>query len=288
MSPLDKILVTGANGFIGKALVRRLRDEQWHVLPMTSSDGDLACADSLPNFVKTDVSHVIHLAGKTFVPNSWLDPFPFYQVNIMGTVNILEFCRKRKVPLTFVSAYIYGHPEALPIHEDSKIEPSNPYANTKWLAEQICSFYANTYGMNITTIRPFNTFGIGQSKNFLIPTIINQVIDNTVLSIAVNDLLPCRDYIYLDDVLSALIATINRPHVGYRVYNIGSGISLSVKEAVEVIQEIAGTNKEVVSDNVTRTNELMDVVADISRAQKELLWHPEHSFRMGIQKMLEK
>jgi nucleoside-diphosphate-sugar epimerase len=127
-------------------------------------------------------------------------------------------------------------------------------------------------------------YGIGQTENFLIPEIIKQTLDDGE-EIFVKDLAPRRDYVYLEDLVTALLATLDKP-VGYRVYNIGAGVSLSVQEVIDAIQKIAGTKKKVVCDNAVRPNELMDVVADVSKAGKELGWHSRFSFRAGIENII--
>lgn len=281
---MSKILVTGASGFIGRSLLSRLKGQGLEVIPIDSAVGDIANRGTLAMFAQQEIAHVFHLAGKTFVPDSWDDPQAFCQTNVLGTVNVLEFCRKNLIPMTYVSAYVYGHPDSLPIGEDSAIRPSNPYALTKRLAEEACEFYASAYDLPVTTIRPFNVYGIGQAEFFLIPEIISQALDGGQ-EITVKDLAPRRDYVYLEDLVTALLTTLNMP-AGYRVYNIGSGISLSVQEVIDTIQNIAGTKKKVVCDNVARTNELLDVVADISKAGKELGWHPGFSFHAGIETII--
>jgi len=281
---VSKILVTGASGFIGRALVSRLEAKGREVVPMKSTDGDIANRSTLARFMKQDIAHVFHLAGKTFVPDSWDDPQTFYQTNVLGTINVLELCKNHRIPITNVSAYVYGHPDSLPIGEENAIRPSNPYAHSKHLAEEVCEFYASAFNLPVTTLRPFNAYGIGQADNFLIPAIISQVL-GTGKKIIVKDLKPKRDYVYLDDLVTAFLSTLDPPS-GYRVYNIGSGVSLSVQEVIDAIQEIAGTQKKIVSDNVTRTNELMDVVANISKAGNELGWHPESSFHAGIENVI--
>lgn len=281
---MSKLLVTGASGFIGRALVLGMKDKGLNVEPLNSAVGDIANRDTLATFTQQDIVHVFHLAGKTFVPDSWESPQAFCHTNVLGTVNVLEFCRKKRIPMTYVSAYVYGHPDSLPIKENSVIRPSNPYALTKRLAEEACEFYTSTYDLPITTIRPFNVYGIGQEDFFLIPKIITQVLDGG-LEIAVKDLTPRRDYVYLEDLVKALLATLNMRE-GYHVYNIGSGVSLSVQEVIDTIQDIAGTQKKVVCDHTTRTNELLNVVADISKAKKELGWRPRFSFQAGIENVI--
>lgn len=280
---MSKMLVTGGSGFIGRALTARLKALGRDVASMDSADGDIANRETLAKFEQQNIAHVFHLAGKTFVPDSWEDPQAFCQTNLLGTVNVLEFCRKYRIPMTYVSSYVYGHPDILPIGEDSAIRPSNPYALTKRMAEEACEFYASAYDLPVTTIRPFNVYGIGQSANFLIPSIIHQALNES--QIIVKDLRPKRDYVYLEDLLMALLETLGRPR-GYNVYNVGSGNSLSVKEVIDIIQKVAGTAKEIICDRMARTNELMDVVADISKASKELGWHPKYSFRAGIENII--
>jgi len=281
---VSKILVTGASGFIGRALASRLKEQGRAVVPLDSRDGDIANRETLAKFEQENIAHVFHLAGKTFVPDSWDDPQAFCQTNVLGTVNVLEFCRKKHIPMTYVSAYVYGHPDSLPIGENSAIRPSNPYALSKRLAEEACEFYTNAYDLPVTTIRPFNVYGIGQAENFLIPAIISQTL-NDGEKIVVKDLEPKRDYVYLEDLVTALLATLDKPD-GYRVYNIGSGASLSVQEVIDAIQDIAVTHKKVVCDNTVRNNELMDVVADITKAGNELGWHPGVSFHAGIENII--
>lgn len=281
---MSRVLVTGASGFIGRSLTSRLKAQGWDVAQADSAIGDIASQVTLDKFAQQDIAHVFHLAGKTFVPDSWNDPHAFCQTNVLGTANVLEFCRKKRIPLTYLSAYVYGHPDSLPIGEDSPVRPSNPYALTKRLAEETCEFYASAHELPVITIRPFNVYGIGQAANFLIPAIISQVLTDGE-EIIVKDLGPRRDYVYLEDLVTALLATLDKPG-GYRVYNIGSGVSLSVQEVIDVIQDIAHTRKKVVCDTAVRTNELMDVVADITRAERELGWCPETSFHAGIENII--
>lgn len=278
---MSKILVTGASGFIGRSLVARLQTQGWDVIPLNSLAGDIASPDTLAKFRNQSCAHVFHLAGKTGVPDSWINPHAFCQTNVTGTLNVLEFCKETMIPLTFVSAYVYGHPNSLPIGEGSAVRPSNPYAFTKRLAEEACEFYASTFGLQVTTIRPFNAYGIGQAENFLIPAIISQALGFGE-EIVVKDLKPKRDYIYLEDLVTGLLATMGKSDE-HRIYNIGSGISHSVQEVIDLVQNIAGTQKKIACDQLIRPNELMNVVADISKAGSELGWRPAVTFREGIE-----
>jgi nucleoside-diphosphate-sugar epimerase len=277
-------LVTGASGFIGRKLMERLLELNCEAIGIDSNNGDISNLNSLTDIDFKSVHHVFHLAAKTFVPDSWIKPKEYYRVNTMGTLNILEICKQYNISVTVISSYIYGEPECLPISEEHKLNPNNPYAHSKFMAEQFCEFYAKQFKVDITVIRPFNVYGVGQNKKFLIPHIIDQAINNS--EIKVKDLLPKRDYVFLDDLIESLILTINKK--GYSIYNIGSGYSVSVKEIIDIIQGLLSTNKPIVSEECERKNEILDVIADIEKAKSELKWSPENSFSNGIIKILEK
>lgn len=276
---MKNVLVTGASGFIGQKLVVALNDAGYKVVTLK---GDVAEQKTFEQLDSLEVEFVFHLAGRTFVPDSWREPAEFERVNVAGTMNVLEFCRSRKIPLTYVSAYLYGIPAKLPISEFDEITPNNPYALSKFMAESVCRFYAEYYSVPVTIIRPFNIYGEGQKPHFLIPEIIAQVKAKTPIKL--KDLNPRRDYLYVDDLVEALLLTMNPPQ-GYHAYNIGYGSSLSVAEIVTTIQSIAGTSLPVVSENAPRANEISDVYADISLAKKELNWHPQTPFAEGIKKI---
>ena len=279
---MRKVLVTGAGGFIGKPLVRSLRTLGHQVLEHTRAVGDICETPTLLQYGSERVEHVFHLAGKTYVPDAWLDPLEFQRVNVIGTLNVLEFCRRQGCSLTFISAYLYGVPDALPIKETAKVAPNNPYALSKYLAEEACRFYAEHFGMRIAIVRPFNIYGPGQKGHFLIPEILAQV--KSGRSITLKDLAPRRDYLYLDDLIDALVRTLD-PKPGCQIYNIGYGSSLSVAEIVEAIQAVAGTALQVINESIPRKNEIPDVYADFSRARNELHWQPQCSFEEGIKKI---
>ena len=280
---MKNILVTGAGGFIGKQLVRKLELAGHKVSALTSDDGDIANPLTLWRFREEPLDFVFHLAARTFVPDAWREPADFQRVNVNGTANVLEICRQRKLPLTYVSAYLYGIPASLPVRETDRVEPNNPYALSKYMAESLCRFYAENYEVPVTIIRPFNIYGPGQKPHFLIPEIITQVLARQAIKL--KDLTPRRDYLYVDDLVDALILAINYGE-GCKLYNIGYGSSLSVAEIVNAIQSIAGTSLPVMSEKKPRQNEIPDVYADISHAKQELNWYPKHTFFEGVKNMI--
>lgn len=279
---MSKILITGAGGFIGQALYEKLKSD-YEIITLDRSKGDITNINTFQNIEK--VEHVFHLAARTFVPDSWNETSDFLNSNLIGTANVLEFCKRSNTSLTFVSAYIYGKPESLPIKENAVIKPNNPYALSKFLSEQICEFYSTFHNLNITIIRPFNIYGPGQPIHFLIPKIIDMV--KRKVKIELFDLAPKRDYIFIDDVVDALVKTLKLKLPGFNVFNIGSGKSLSVQEVVECIQAAAGTNLEVISKEQQRKEELDNVVADISNSLVNLKWAPFTEFELGIKKTFD-
>jgi len=282
---MKSVLVTGASGFIGSALVVRLESEGYKVIQFSSTDCDISDVNFTKNYKDSNFFHVFHLASKTFVPDSWENPYDFYKTSILGTVNILDLCRIKKIPLTYVSAYLYGIPEVLPIKENHRVKPNNPYAHSKFLAEDLCKFYSEFHDVKVSIARPFNVYGKGQKKTFLIPWIINQVLYEN--NIKVKDLKPKRDYIYLDDLVSGLICTL-RSKEQFSIFNFGSGKSLSVLDIIAIIQKIAGTKKEIISEKQERIHEIMNVIADIKKSREYLNWTPIHSFENGIREILNK
>ncbi|MGA8538523.1 MAG: GDP-mannose 4,6-dehydratase [Terriglobales bacterium] len=272
----NEILVTGATGFLGRHLVAALESQSYAVRKHSSADGDIAdCALPMEN-----VSHVFHLAGESYVPESWQNPQAFYRTNVMGTVNVLEHCRRNQAALTLISSYVYGEPQRLPIAEDHPLAAANPYAHTKILAEHTARFYEQRFGIALTIVRPFNIYGPGQRASFLIPSIVRQVLDPSAAAVRVADLRPKRDYVYVADAVMLLLATL-RPGV-HGIYNLGSGRSASVAEVAELANHAAGFRKPVVSANQPRPGEILEVIADTSHAAAELGWRPNTSLPEGI------
>lgn len=272
-----KLVVTGASGFIGTALVKSLRRSGHEIIPLDHRDGDVADAGYWRSLPPAD--HVVHLAGRSYVPASWQQPSEFIATNATGTARAVEYCRANRAHLVFVSAYIYGIPRTLPVAEDHPVSPNNPYALSKVLAERICCFHADDERLPVTIVRPFNIFGPGQPGTFLIPTIMKHIVENT--QIRVKDLAPRRDYLLVDDFITGLERTLLAPR-GLRVFNFGSGASYSVQEIVEMAQAVAGSHLPVVCDGERRANEIPDVRADIGQARRLLGWEPRYSFMDGL------
>lgn len=278
---MTDVIVTGGTGFIGRHLLPRLRMEGHRVYPVGSESGDIAESATWMGLPGADV--VVHLAARSFVPDSWIQPVEYIRVNLLGTVKALEFCKLHSAQFVFVSSYMYGEPALLPVPETAALSARNPYALSKKLAEEACNFYSDHLGVKITILRPFNVYGAGQHPSFLVPKIIAQV--NAGETIRVMDLAPKRDYVYVKDLVEAINAVISSNSSG-GIFNIGSGTSHSVDELILTIQGVLGTKLPIESKNERRLGEIMNTVADISTARHCLGWIPRFSLQEGLSDML--
>jgi nucleoside-diphosphate-sugar epimerase len=278
----DAVLVTGGTGFIGGAVAAALHAAGRKVVALGRADGDIATARTLACYRDAGITSVVHCAGRTFVPDSWDDPAGFLETNTQGTMRVLEFCHAAGARLTHVSAYVYGQPASLPIAETAPIRANNPYALSKHMAEQACRFHADHMGVAVTVLRPFNVYGPGQPEKFLIPTILAQLRGGR--GVEMLDLEPRRDYVFLADLVEAILRAETRSAPGYGVFNIGSGVSHSVAEIVAAAQAVAGTHLKVTSRQERRSQEIPDVVADITAARNVLNWAPRHDLSAGLEK----
>ena len=259
MTDKKYILVTGSNGFIGKHLVKSLREKGYIVYEFDRDQGDIT--DFKFQFERID--HIVHLASLIFIPASWDDPQSFYRTNVMGVVNVLETCRKYNCSLTYISSYVYGPPKYLPVDEAHPVNPTSPYNHSKLVAEDICHYYYETFNIPVTVFRPVNVYGPGQRSDFLIPKIIAQAIDTSVERIEVMDLRPKRDYLYVDDFINAINLSFTLPE--FNIFNISSGHSISVEDIIITILRKSGIKKSYFAKEIERQNEIWDVYADHSK-----------------------
>ena len=247
----------------------------------SEADGDIACC-RLPG---GGVNHVYHLAARTFVPESWSQPLPFYTTNVLGTVNVTEFCRHQGASLTMLSSYVYGTPRFLPVSEEHPVAAFNPYGHTKLLAEEVCRYYSQQFGIKVTIIRPFNVYGPGQAGHFLIPTLLRQVLDPQAQEVSIADDRPRRDYLFIDDLLDLLLQTMNPQ--GFDAFNAGSGSSANPRDLADLMLRAAGLEKPVVSRGEVRADEVLDTVADVGKAKRIFGWEPRISLSEGLRRIIQ-
>ncbi len=278
------ILVTGAGGFIGSQLVAHLKKLGANILPFVDNNGkpiDMADWQKIEEFRErisgTDL--IYHLAAVTSAPKSVKDPRETYRINLLGTLNILELGRLLRVKkFIFISSYVYGQPQYLPVDEKHPIKPTNPYASSKLLGEELCRAYYQDYGLECCILRLFNVYGEGQNEGFLIPTILKQLESGRV---ELMDPEPRRDFLHIRDVVKAFIKAGEYKGEGFDTFNIGSGASYSVAEIVGEVVSIWG-DVTVYYQNQRRKNEVMNIVADRSKAKEKLGWEPSVGIKEGL------
>ncbi len=275
----DRILVTGAAGFIGSHLIPALHRRGHDAIALTRAQVDLA---ETPVEGPEGVTCVVHLAARTFVPDSWKEPAAFYRANVLGTIHALEFCRRTKARFVFASTYVYGTPQCLPIPEDHPRSAVSPFHQSKIFAEDACSFYAAQFGIHCAIVRPFNVYGPGQKEPWLIPSLMRQNLGPGD-SITVADLRPKRDYVYVSDVVAMMVEIVERSATG--IFNAASGISTSMGELLEAIAQATGVRKEILSRGETRPNEIFDLRGSIEKARRELDWSPRVSLVEGLREV---
>jgi UDP-glucose 4-epimerase len=279
-----KILVTGFSGFIGTYLLEKLNQTNHELILMDIANGfDICDWEQVKHIDNVDV--IVHLANLSFVPASYEQPKKFYEINYVSTLNMLELCRLNDAKMIFFSSYVYGHPQYQPIDENHPIQAFNPYAQTKVICESLCEGYNRDFKVPVTIFRPFNIYGTGQNPDFLIPSIIQQARNGKIV---VKDDRPKRDYIHVEDIVEAVIASINSNNedIAIKKYNLGTGVSHSVKEIVDIVRSFFSAEIEYLCTNEFRPNDVMDTLADITRINEELNWYPSISIRDGLQKMI--
>ncbi len=281
MDSIRRIFVTGSRGFVGRRLVASLKERGISVIEADITCGvDISRRDFIKDMEAADAA--VHLAGHLNIPFAFANPLDIYEPNIMGMLNVLDYCRQRGVSkIVYASSYVYGIPEYLPVDENHPTGIRNPYGRSKLVGETLCTGYYEDYGIVPVILRSFNIYGPGQSENFLIPTIVKQVVSAD--RITVKDLDPRRDYVYVDDVVAAFERAIFDYDAGRpAIFNVGYGKSYAVREIIDLCQRIAGTAKQITVETERRRNEILDCVADIGRIARELDWRPRIDIEEGL------
>jgi UDP-glucose 4-epimerase len=286
-----KILLTGGCGFIGKHVVKSLEGSNNELVILDKhKEADVNVDITNWNILKaasdwSNIYLVYHLAALTSVVESFRNPRKTYEVNVLGTLNILELCRIYDIKkMVFLCSYLYGEPEYLPVDEKHPIKPTNPYAMSKYLAEQLCKRYSEDYGLKCVVLKPFNIYGEGQSKHLLFSTILTQMFNGRIV---IKDPVPKRDYVYISDLIDAMIKSGDYNTEPFDIFNVGSGKSYSVKEIVDKLIAINKKRVSVTYLNERRKNEIMNTIADIKHINDRLGWKPKISIDEGLKKTFE-
>jgi len=277
------IAVTGSSGFVGRPLVKRLRQLGCQVLELDLANGvDAADWDQVKTTPRMD--YVIHLAGKAFVPDSYENPIDFFRTNLLCTIDALELCRLHNAKMVFASSYVYGIPQYLPIDEDHPVSAFNPYASTKLIGEQICKDYHNHFGIRVVILRPFNIYGPGQDGRFLIPSIIEQAETGRIM---LKDPTPKRDFVYIDDAIQAYIIALSYDKAAFDTFNIASGSSYSVREICDIVTRLYEKQIEVRFSDEKRPSEVSDILGSYNKAKALMNWVPRFNMQRGLENTFE-
>ena len=277
------IAVTGSSGFTGKKLVAKLTSLNHEVIKLDIKEGiDITDFNNLKDIPKFDI--IYHLAAMSYVPDSYQRPHDFYRVNVNSTMNTLELSRKYNAKYVYVSSYVYGNPEYIPIDENHPVVSFNPYSDTKIISENLCRSYNKYFNMKVMIVRPFNIYGPNQTNNFLIPFILRQALNG---KIELNDPNPKRDLIYIDDLIELYSKLITYQDTSFEIFNAGFGKSYSVREIVSYITKLFPSKIEVNYLNKIRPNEVNDTVADNNKAKKLLNWTPKVDLKEGLSRIYD-
>lgn len=309
---MKKILVTGADGFIGSHLVETLvragHDVRAFVLYnsfnslgwLDDSPADIRAGFEVfagdvrdPYGVKTAMQGcdaVLHLAALIAIPYSYHSPDSYVDTNIKGTLNIVQAARElgvSKVIHTSTSE-VYGTARFVPITEDHPLQGQSPYSATKIGADQLALSFHAAFGTPVGVIRPFNTYGPRQSTRAVIPTIITQIAAGQ-RRIKLGALTPTRDFSFVADTVAGFIAALESDAVLGTVTNLGSGFEISVGDTAKLIAEVMGVELEIESDTARLRPQLSEVerlFASNAKAAELMSWKPAYGgldgFRRGL------
>lgn len=300
-----RFLITGGAGFLGSALAHRLVSDGHEVLVLDDlSNGDRKALDPEAAFTQGDVDNipllwsllravdcVYHLAARVSVAQSILHPRDYTRVNVGGTVSLMEAMRDtgvRRVVFTSSGA-VYGRQPEQPVHENDQAQPDSPYAISKWAAEQYIHMIGAQWGIETVALRIFNAYGPGQSLPHshapVIPRFLQQALTGGSV-VLFGDGQQTRDFVYVTDVLDALVSAATRSGVNRLVINIGSGVETSITALVDQIEEVTGRQVNRIH-NPEKSGGVPRLVADISRAQMLLGFRPHRSLSKGLELTLE-
>ncbi|HUS79541.1 MAG TPA: SDR family oxidoreductase [Patescibacteria group bacterium] len=301
-----KLVVTGGAGFIGSHLVEALVELGEVTVVDNLSTGTLSNIQHLVDggvrfegFSVTDLGrlrevvqeadYVFHLAAVSDGPSSVDDPLLTNDVNVTGTMNVLLTSRDADVKRVIFtsSASVYGDNDELPISESFAPRPQTPYAASKITGEYYCNVFTGLYGLKTTCLRPFNAYGPRQNPDSpysaVIPIFIQRLLRGEAPRIDW-DGEQTRDFIYVKDLVRALILAMERDVGG--VYNIASGGGISINELFRVIRDIIGAEVEPTHGD-RRPGDIRESVADVSRAREHLGYEPEYDLRRGLEETID-
>ncbi len=309
-----KVLVTGADGFIGSHLTEALVREGAKVtaLALYNSFDSHGWLDDLPDstrrrlaLVRGDVRDsafvsrimkdqrvVFHLAALIAIPYSYAAAQSYVETNVLGTVNVLEAARQwgtERIVQTSTSE-VYGTAQTMPISESHPLQGQSPYSASKIGSDMMAEAYARSFGVPVVTLRPFNTFGPRQSERAIVPTIIRQALDPACAAIMVGDTSPVRDLTFVEDTARAFVAA-GQARLEYgRAYNAGSQRAVTVSDVLDLILDLTGCSKPVHRDESRlrpENSEVRALLADSALFERGTGWRADTSLREGLRQTID-
>ena len=310
-----KILVTGADGFIGSHLTEALVSAGAEVtaLAQYNSFDNYGWLDDVPvekrekiNLIRGDVRDaafidrivhghkiVFHLAALIAIPHSYVAPQSYVETNVLGTLNVLEAARQHgteRVVQTSTSE-VYGTALKMPIDESHPLHGQSPYSASKIAADMMAEAFARSFGLPVVILRPFNTFGPRQSERALIGSIIRQALDPSCPAIMVGDATTVRDLTFVSDTAAAFMAAGLAESLEYgQPYNAGSQRAIMVGDLIDIIIDLTSSRKPILQDDkrLRPTNsEVRVLLADCTRFARATGWSPRVPLRDGLERTVE-
>ena len=299
------VLITGGAGFIGSALANRLIALEHHVRVVDDlSAGDRQRLDERVVFSSADIRDVpklwsllrgvdcvYHLAARVSVPESVLYPVEYNDTNVGGTVSLLTAARDAQVKrLVFASSgAVYGEQSQQPIREDAPLDPQTPYAVSKAASEQYVLAIGRLWGLETVILRIFNAYGPGQplppSHAPVIPRFLKEVASGgTTVVYGLGH--QTRDFVYIDDVVAALVRAGQVPSVDRAIMNVGSGIEVTIGALLDTVEQVSGLAAHRLHNGTEKVG-VSRLVADITRARRALGFQPRVSLAEGLRLTLE-
>ena len=313
----NKILITGADGFIGSHLTEELVQSGYDVRAFVmynsfNSWGWLDhCADNIkgefevfsgdirdPHGVKEAMKNcnsVLHLAALIAIPYSYHSPDTYIDTNVKGTLNILQAARELDISriIHTSTSEVYGTARFVPITEDHPLQGQSPYSASKIAADQLAYSFFGSFNLPVVTVRPFNTYGPRQSARAVIPTIITQILSGA-RQIRLGAITPTRDFSFVKDTVRGFISALEHKGGAGEVINLGSNFEISIKETAKLIAEIIGVDIEIMTEDERYRpikSEVDRLWSDNSKAKTLFNWSPIYSqqdgFRRGLIETIE-
>lgn len=308
---MKKVLVTGADGFIGSHLTELLLERGYHVRALAyynsfnswgwledispNTQMEIVTGDIRdPNFVRqimTGIETVYHLAALIAIPYSYLAYDSYVDTNVKGTLNICQAARDLGATrvLSTSTSEVYGTAQYVPIDEKHPRQPQSPYSATKIAADAIAMSFYNAFGLPVTIVRPFNTYGPRQSARAVIPTIITQLA-NGAKEVRLGDLTPTRDFNYVKDVCRGFLALGQCDNAIGKEVNIATSSEISMSELFEQIRKLMGSSAVSISDAQRKrpmTSEVYRLLGDNSLITELTDWHPQYAIEQGLKETIE-